>query len=104
MSQFKRAAHTDEIPIGKMKAVKVGYDNIVICHTEEGFFAVSDECSHDSAPISSGTMNRQGHIICPRHGARFDCRTGEVKAPPAVVGIDCFELKIENNEIFVLID
>ena len=104
MGQYKKAAHIDEIPPGKMKSVELEFNQIVICHTEDGFFALSNECSHDSAPISNGRISREGQIVCPRHGARFDCKSGEVKAPPAVVGIDTYEIKIENDEIFILVD
>ena len=101
MGQFYKVANTNDIPLGKMKTVEVDYDQIVICHTEDGFFALEDVCSHDSAPISDGTVNRNGHIVCPRHGAKFDCKTGNVTAPPAVVGIETFQLKIEENEIYI---
>ena len=104
MGQFYKVAHKDDIPLGKMKSYEVDYDKVVICHTEDGYFALEDVCSHDSAPISDGIINRHGQIVCPRHGAKFDCKTGEVKAAPAVVGIDKFEIKIENDMIFVYKD
>ncbi len=104
MGQFQKVASINDIPLGKMKSFTVGYDKIVICHTENGFYAVEDNCSHDSAPISDGYIDAQGNIVCARHGAKFDCRSGDVKAPPAVVGLETFELKIENNEIYINID
>lgn len=104
MAGFVKVAHIDEIPLRRMKSFDINFGNIVVCHTEDGFFALSDKCSHDSAPISTGRIDRKGQIVCPRHGARFDCKTGNVTHPPAVVGIDTFELKIENDEIYVSID
>lgn len=101
MDGFKKVAHVDDIPLGKMKPLSLTYDRIVICHTDDGFYALADECSHDSAPISDGRIDRNGNIVCPRHGAKFCCKTGDVVAPPAVVGIDNYELKIDNNEIFI---
>ena len=103
MEKFVRLAATEDIQPGQMKAFEVEHYRILVAHTREGFFAVSDECSHDSAPISSG--NLYGHeITCPRHQARFDVRTGSVKAPPAVVPIDTFEVRIEDNSIFVRLE
>lgn len=104
MGEFKKVASVDDIPMGKMKAFEVGFDRIVICRTEDGIFALEDECSHDSAPISTGRLDRQGNLVCPRHGARFNCKTGDVTAPPAVVGIETYETKIENNEIYVFLE
>jgi len=104
MSDFQKVANVSEIPLGTMKSFKVGFDQIVICHNDNGFFAVEDVCSHDSAPISDGHIDPEGHIVCARHGAKFECKSGDVKAPPAVVGIETFKIKVENNEIFVSLD
>jgi len=103
MAEFKRVANVADIPEGQMRGFEVGFDKVAVCHTSEGFFAITDECSHDAAPISSGSV-AGNEVVCPRHGARFDLKTGDVTAPPAVVGIDTLELKIENDEIFVKVD
>lgn len=103
MAEFVRAAKTEDIPVGTMKGFEINFERILICHTKDGFYAVANECSHDSAPISAGELENN-MVICPRHGAKFDVTSGEVKAPPAVVGIDTFEIKIENDEIFVRLE
>lgn len=103
MGEYKKVATTDQIPAGEMKTFEVGYDKILICHTADGFYAIADECSHDSAPISQGELAGK-EIICPRHGAKFDVSTGEVTGPPAVVPIDKYELKIEGENIYVMLE
>lgn len=103
MSGFVKIAAVDEIPLNGMKSFEIDEEEILICRTEEGVFALADECSHDAAPISRGEIC-EGQLVCPRHGAKFDIKTGEVKGPPAVVGIDTYEVKIENNEIYVMIE
>lgn len=103
MAQYVKVAGVDEIPVGKMMAVEAGHKRIVLCRHEDGFYAVADECSHDYAPISTGRM-RDHEIVCPRHGARFDIRTGDVKAPPAVVGVERYETKVENGNVYVLVE
>ncbi|HOP08053.1 MAG TPA: Rieske 2Fe-2S domain-containing protein [candidate division Zixibacteria bacterium] len=103
MSKFVKVAKIGDIPEGSMKGFEVGYDRILVCHTAKGWFALTDECSHDSAPISGGELRGQ-EVVCPRHGARFNIETGEVAAPPAVVGIDPMEIKIENDEVFVKVE
>lgn len=102
MKEYLKVATVDEIPVGSMKSVAVGNRRIVICHAEDGFYAMADECSHDYAPISSGHVS-DDQIVCPRHGARFDIKTGEVKAPPAVVGIDTYETTVEEGHVFVML-
>ena len=69
----------------------------------EGFYAVADECTHDGEPIHTGRV-RGEEIICTRHGARFHLHTGAVVAPPAIVPIETFQLKVEGNDILVYLE
>ncbi len=103
MAGFQRVAETGEIPLGMMKSFKLGHQRLVVAHTDEGFFAVADECSHDAAPISDGEVDGN-EVVCERHGARFDLKTGAVTAPPAIVPIDTFPLKIDGNDILVQVE
>lgn len=103
MGEFKKVASVDQIPTGEMKSFEIGYDRILICHTDDGFYAIADECTHDAAPISMGQLFGK-EIICPRHGAKFDVTTGAVKGPPAVVPIDIYEVKIEGENIYVMLE
>jgi 3-phenylpropionate/trans-cinnamate dioxygenase ferredoxin subunit len=100
MANFTKVASTGDIPEGGFKSFELDYDRIVVAHTTDGFFAFADECTHDSEPFGKGKL--KGHeIVCTRHGARFDVRTGEVTAPPALVPVDTYELKIEGDDILV---
>ncbi|MBU0983547.1 MAG: non-heme iron oxygenase ferredoxin subunit [candidate division Zixibacteria bacterium] len=103
MSEFVKVANTDDIPVGKIKGFEIGYNRFVIAHNDEGFFAVADECSHDSAPIRDGRL-RGNEIMCTRHGARFDLKSGAVTAPPALVPIETLEVKVEGNDILVRLE
>ena len=75
----------------------------MVCRTAARFFVLADECSHDSAPISDGEL-RGEEVVCTRHGARFSLLDGSATAPPAVVGIDRYEHKIEDDYIYVLFE
>jgi len=103
MAEFKKVAKVKDIPNGSMKAFEIRHHRFVICHTGDGIFAIADECSHDSAPISDGELHGD-EIVCLRHGARFDVRDGSVKAPPALVPIETYDVKIEGEDIYVLLD
>lgn len=103
MGEFKKVARVDEIPVGKARGFEIGFDKIVICNTGNGYYAVPDECTHESLPLSKGRL--KGNIlICPHHGARFDVTDGSVTHPPAIVPLETYEVKIENDDIFVKLD
>lgn len=92
----------DKIPSGQGKSFKVGSLDLAIFHTEDGFFAVCDICSHEHENLHEGWL--EGHVIeCPRHGAQFDLKTGEALSLPATDPIEVFELKIEGEELIVSI-
>ncbi len=103
MAEFKKVARTDDVPVGQVRGFEIGHDRIVICNTGQGFYAMIDECTHQSLPLSEGRL--KGNVLtCPHHGAKFDVTTGAVTHPPAIVEVDTYEVKIENGELFVKID
>jgi len=103
MFRFVRVASTADIRLGEMRRFEVGHQRFVVAHTQDGYFAVVDECTHDSAPISDGQVHGR-EIVCARHGARFDLGTGAVTAPPALVPIDTLPVKIDGSDISVLLE
>lgn len=103
MAEFKRVARVEDVPVGKVKGFEVGFDKIVICNTGDGFYAVIDECTHESLPLNRGRL-KGNVLICPHHGARFDVTSGAVTHPPAIMPVQTFELKVENGDIFVKLD
>ncbi len=93
-------AKASDIPVGGVKAVEVSGKRLLICHTEEGFYAIDDTCTHDDGPLADGWLEG-GAIECPRHGARFDVKTGRVLCLPAAVPINSYPVKVEGGELKV---
>jgi len=65
-------------------------------------YAVQDLCTHDDGPLGEGTLV-DGQIQCPRHGARFDVKTGAVGRMPAIVPIRVYPVKVEGEDVLVQI-
>jgi 3-phenylpropionate/trans-cinnamate dioxygenase ferredoxin subunit len=100
MSAFIRVAETSDIPTGRVKVVVVGDRRIALCNVDGQFYAIDDLCTHDGGPLDQGEL--AGDVIeCPRHGARFDVRTGKVRALPAVKPLNTYPLRVEGSEIQV---
>ncbi len=94
------------IPVGTVEELKEGerlfieIDGIpiVILNINSEYYAIGDVCSHDNGPVGEG--NIEGfEIICPRHGARFDIRTGKVIALPAFVDIPAYPVRIIGDQV-----
>ena len=102
MSDFIKVAETSEIPVGRVKVVVVGDKRIALCNVDGEFFAIDDLCTHDGGSLDQGEL--AGDVIeCPRHGARFNVRTGKVLALPAVKPLNTYPLRMEGSEIQVAV-
>lgn len=92
-----------ELAAGQMRVYEVAGKSVLLCHTEEGYFAVDNTCSHDDGPLEGGELDGC-EIECPRHGARFDARTGTALCLPAVTGIRHYPTRIQGNEVQIKMD
>ena len=44
--------------------------------------AVSSRCRHQLADLSKGSVDKNGCLVCPWHGSRYDLDTGEMVEGP----------------------
>jgi 3-phenylpropionate/trans-cinnamate dioxygenase ferredoxin subunit len=100
MSDFVRVCKTSDIPDPGQAVFEVGDRFVALFHMDGGFYALEDCCTHDGGPLGEGILDGF-QIICPRHGARFDIRTGQAMTMPAVQGTPAHEVKIEGDDVLV---
>jgi 3-phenylpropionate/trans-cinnamate dioxygenase ferredoxin subunit len=89
-----------DIKNGERLFVEIDDITLVIFNIDGQLYAIADECSHDDGPVGEGDLDGF-EIICPRHGARFDIRTGKVLALPAIVDIPAYPVRIRDGQIEV---
>ena len=51
--------------------------------------------------MSQGDVLADGTLQCAWHGARYDCRTGEVRQVPAISPLPVFQVRLEGDTILV---
>lgn len=100
MPGLVKVARVADIPPGHKKIVEVDGVEIVIVNLDGAFYALEDVCTHDGGPLGEGTLEGC-QLICPRHGARFDVRTGAALTMPAVEPAPTYEVRVEGDDIFV---
>jgi 3-phenylpropionate/trans-cinnamate dioxygenase ferredoxin subunit len=89
-----------ELPEGMRVYVEIDRFLIVVFRVAGRLFAIADVCSHDDGPLGDGDL--EGYeIVCPRHGARFDIRSGKATSLPAVVDIPSYPVRIVDGQIEV---
>lgn len=97
---YVTVARVGEIPDGGVKVVRLEGQAVAVFLVDGEYFAIDDICTHDGGPLAEGALD--GYTIeCPRHGARFDVRTGDVLAMPATTPVPTYTVKVEGDEIRV---
>lgn len=97
---YVTVAKVGEIPPGGVKVSRIGDQEIALFNVAGAYHAMDDVCTHDGGPLAEGII--EGHVIeCPRHGARFDIRTGEVLSMPATLAVTTYPVRIAGDEIQV---
>jgi len=97
---FVTVAQVGEIPEGGVKVVRVHDQAIALFHVGGEYFAIDDICTHDGGPLAEGALEGTA-IECPRHGAKFDVRTGAVLSFPASSPVGTYPVRIQGDEIQV---
>jgi 3-phenylpropionate/trans-cinnamate dioxygenase ferredoxin subunit len=96
--QFYQVGEADELSPGGRIYIEAGNLAVIIFNIEGGYFAIQDTCTHDNGPLGDGEV--EDHcVVCPRHGARFDIRTGKALSLPAIRNIATFPVRIVDGII-----
>lgn len=97
---FVKVAPLSEVPVGRAHVFEVKGKRIAVCHAEDGVYAIDDRCTHDNGPLGEGELV-EDEIECPRHGARFDIRSGKALCLPAVGAVATYAVEIRDEEIWI---
>ncbi len=73
---------------------------ILLANLDGKFFATDRICTHAEADLSTGMLGEEG-VRCPLHLSVFNLQTGEPQNPPAENALKTYNIKINENEIFV---
>ena len=101
MSDFIRVAALDEIPANGSKQVEVDDVRVALFNLDGELYAIEDVCTHDGGPLVEGEIVAGCQVECPRHGARFDIRTGSALSFPAFTATNTYEVRVEGNDVLI---
>ena len=76
-------------------------ERVLLARVEEDFYAVGGVCTHYGAPLCEGLLSGRT-VLCPWHHARFDLESGRAAAPPALSGLQRYQVVVESGRARVL--
>jgi 3-phenylpropionate/trans-cinnamate dioxygenase ferredoxin subunit len=98
--EFITVAPVEELPNGGRLFVEIDEELLVIFNIAGKYYAIADVCSHDDGPLGDGDLEGF-EVKCPRHGATFDVRTGQVLSLPAIEDIPAYPTRVVDGQIEV---
>lgn len=82
-----------EIAPGQTRDFQVEDHSILVANCDGAYYAIEDRCTHDDGPLAQGRL-RRCEIECPRHGAKFDLKTGRATALPAFAPVAAYPTRV----------
>jgi nitrite reductase/ring-hydroxylating ferredoxin subunit len=76
---------------------------VLVVNLDGEIHAWDGTCTHEEADLSTGFLLGD-RVLCPLHLSQFDLHTGEAVNPPATIPLKKYNVKIENNEVYVNMD
>ena len=102
MPDWVEIAKTSDVPEGQVKVVECQGKRLALSHVGKEFFVMEDICTHDQGPLGEGELVGE-EVECPRHGARFNVKTGQPVTLPAVLPVQTFPVKVTDDTIAIQI-
>jgi 3-phenylpropionate/trans-cinnamate dioxygenase ferredoxin subunit len=100
--EFEAVALVSDLGEGALlQRVRSSGDAVCLVRYKGEISALSDICTHQHFSMSQGDLLDDGSIQCAWHGARYDCRTGEVRQVPAINPLPVFQVRLEGDKIMV---
>lgn len=97
---FVPVARVTELAASKKMCLEVNGHFVVLVALEDEIFCLDDICTHDGGPLGEGDI--EDHcLVCPRHGAKFNIRTGAAVCMPATEPTLTHDVRIEGDQILV---
>lgn len=100
MSDWMDAAAVAEFPAGEFRLVDIDGATVAVFNVDGEYYAIEDVCTHDGGTLTGGAVCGD-RITCPRHGAVFSIKTGEVLAPPAYEPVNTFPVRVQDGKVQV---
>src|SRR5262245_13048694 len=98
---FEKGYDTENVREGEVVLGNAFGEPVLVARRGDDLFAIGATCTHYGGPLAKGLMV-DCTVHCPWHHARFDLRTGEAIAAPALNDVTCYKVEKRGKRFFVI--
>ncbi len=100
LSEWIKACNLEHVKEGQLFGFTHDDTKILLANLKGKIHATDLICTHANADLSTGFLSEEG-VRCPLHLSVFNLETGEPQNPPAENSLKIYNVKIDQNEIYV---
>jgi NADPH-dependent 2,4-dienoyl-CoA reductase/sulfur reductase-like enzyme/nitrite reductase/ring-hydroxylating ferredoxin subunit len=97
---FEHGCKIASLADGEMLLGHAFGEGILVARRGDELFAIGATCTHYGGPLAEGLMV-DCTVRCPWHHARFDLRSGEAIAAPALNDVACWKIEKRGDRFYV---
>ena len=94
------AAKKADVPNFGKKLVTVNGQDVLLINLKGEIYACENECPHQGSPLQAGVVKDGPTLSCPRHGYRYNLKTGACQDFPEYT-LKVFPVHLEGDDIMV---
>ncbi len=100
LSEWIKACNLEQVKEGQLFGLIHDDKKILLANLKGKIHATDLICTHANADLSTGFLSEEG-VRCPLHLSVFNLEDGEPQNLPAEKPLKVYNVKIDNNEIYV---
>ncbi len=100
LSEWIKACSLEQVKEGQLFGLTINDTKILLANLKGKIHATDLTCTHANADLSTGFLSEEG-VRCPLHLSVFNLENGEPQNLPAETPLKVYNVKIDNNEVYV---
>lgn len=100
LGKWVKACAQDQLGNNDMISFDVEEKKLLITNLGGKIYATDRICTHAEADLSTGFLSDEG-VRCPLHLSVFNLENGKPQNPPAESSLKIYNVKIDQNAIYV---
>ncbi len=100
LSEWIKACNLEQVKDGDLFGLTINDKKILLANLKGKILATDLICTHANADLSTGFLSDEG-VRCPLHLSVFNLENGEPQNLPAETPLKVYNVKIDDNEVYV---